>query len=179
MWITAIAVLGGLVTAAVLATGTRPGTAPGSIVRPAPGFTLTDSSGRAVSLASYRGHDVVLYFNEGVGCDACFYQMRDFEQHAAQLQKAGVAILPIVMNPASQIRPELAAFGLRTPYLIDATGSVTRAYGALGEGMHAGLPGHGFVLIDAKGTQRWYGEYPSMYLSTSGLLQQVKAHLGT
>ena len=34
-------------------------------------------------------------------------------------------------------------------------------------------------LIDAKGTQRWYGEYPSMYLSTSGLLQQVKAHLGT
>lgn len=71
------------------------------------------------------------------------------------------------MNPASQIRPELASFGLHTPYLIDSTGSVSRAYGVLGEGMHAGLPGHGFVLIDAHGTERWYGEYPSMYLSTA------------
>jgi len=52
-----------------------------------------------MSLASYRGRDVVLYFNEGVGCDACFYQMRQFEQNAAQLTKAGITILPIVMNP--------------------------------------------------------------------------------
>ena len=52
-----------------------------------------------MSLASYRGRDVVLYFNEGVGCDACFYQMRQFEQNAAQLTKAGITILPIVMDP--------------------------------------------------------------------------------
>jgi peroxiredoxin len=176
IWLAAAAVLAGVITAAVLATGS--GSAQSGAVRPAPGFTLTDTSGRAVSLASYRGHDVVLYFSEGAGCDACFYQMRDFEQHAAELHKAGITILPIVMNPASQIRPELAAFGLHTPYLIDATGSVARAYGALGKGMHAGLPGHGFVLIDARGTQRWYGEYPSMYLPTAGLLGQVRAHLG-
>ncbi|MGE5288590.1 MAG: peroxiredoxin family protein [Micromonosporaceae bacterium] len=179
MWLAAAAVLAGLVTAAVLTTGPRSSSAQDSAIRPAPGFTLTDTSGRAVSLASYRGRDVVLYFNEGAGCDACFYQMRDFEQHAAQLRKAGITILPIVMNTASQIRPELTAFGLHTPYLIDATGSVSRAYGALGKGMHAGLPGHGFVLIDGRGTQRWYGEYPSMYLPTTGLLQQVRAHLGT
>jgi hypothetical protein len=49
----------------------------------------------------------------------------------------------------------------------------------LGKGMHAGLPGHGFVLIDAHGTERWYGEYPSMYLSAAGLIQQVHAHLRT
>ena len=30
---------------------------------------------------------------------------------------------------------------------------------------------------DARGTERWYGEYPSMYLSTAGLIQQVRAHL--
>lgn len=66
------------------------------------------------------------------------------------------------MNPASQIRPELAAFGIRTAYLTDTTGSVSRAYGVLGKGMHAGLPGHGFVLIDTHGIQRWYGEYPSI-----------------
>jgi hypothetical protein len=46
----------------------------------------------------------------------------------------------------------------------------------LGAGMHAGLPGHGFVLIDSAGQQRWRGEYPAMYLSTAGLIAQVKAH---
>jgi peroxiredoxin len=175
MWSAAVLVIGGVITAAALATGS--GSLQHSTVRPAPGFTLTDTSGKTVHLASYRGHDVVLYFNEGVGCDACFYQMRELEQHTAELARAGITILPIVMNPASQIRPELASFGLRIPYLIDTTGSVSRAYGVLGKGMHAGLPGHGFVLIDSRGTERWYGEYPSMYLSAAGLLQQVRSHL--
>jgi hypothetical protein len=71
----------------------------------------------------------------------------------------------------------MAVFGVRTPYLIDATGSVSRGYGVLGKGMHAGLPGHSFVFVDARGMQRWYGEYPSMYLSAAGLIAQVKAHL--
>ena len=149
----------------------------GSVLAAAPGFTLTSTSGRITSLASYRGHDVVLYFNEGVGCDACFYQMREFENHAAELAKAGITIMPIVMNPAGQVRAEMTAFGVRTPYLIDATGSVSAAYGVLGKGMHAGLPGHGFVLIDTHGNERWYGEYPSMYLSAAGLIAQVRAHL--
>jgi hypothetical protein len=43
--------------------------------------------------------------------------------------------------------------------------------------MHAGLPGHSFILIDAQGTQRWYGEYPSMYLSSADLLTQIRIHL--
>ncbi len=161
----------------MLASGSGSGAAQTSAVRAAPGFTLASTAGGNVSLASYRGHDVVLYFSEGVGCDACFYQMREFENHAAGLAAAGITVVPVVMNPASQVRAEMTAFGVRTPYLIDAAGSVSRAYGVLGEGMHAGLPGHGFVLIDARGTERWYGEYPSMYLSTAGLIAQVKAHL--
>ncbi|HEX6527038.1 MAG TPA: redoxin domain-containing protein [Streptosporangiaceae bacterium] len=138
---------------------------------------MASTSGTTVSLASYRGRDVVLYFNEGVGCDACFYQMREFENHAADLAKAGLTIVPIVMNPASQVRQEMTSFGIRTPYLIDTTGSVSAAYGMLGKGMHPGLPGHGFVLIDTRGMERWYGEYPSMYLSASGLIAQANTHL--
>jgi len=175
LWSAAALAVGAVIIAAVLVTSASP--LQHTMARPAPGFTLTTTGGRQVSLASYRGRDVVLYFSEGAGCDACFYQMREFEQHAAQLRKAGITIVPIVMNPASQIRPELASFGLRTPYLIDTTGAVSRAYGVLGKGMHVGLPGHGFVLIDARGTERWYGEYPSMYLSTAGLIAQVRAHL--
>jgi peroxiredoxin len=176
-WLAAAAAAAGLIIATALSAGSGSGSAQSSAVRAAPAFTLASTSGQAVSLASYRGRDVVLYFNEGVGCEACFYQMTEFQAHAADLTRAGITLVPIVMNPAGQVRQEMAAFGIRAPYLIDATGSVSRAYGMLGKGMHAGLPGHGFVLIDSSGTQRWTGEYPSMYLSTAGLIAQVKAHL--
>jgi len=176
-WLAAAAAAAGLIIATALSAGSGSGTAQSSAVRSAPGFTLASTNGQTISLAGYRGRDVVLYFNEGVGCDACFYQMTEFQDHVADLARAGITVVPIVMNPVGQVRPQLAAFGIRTPYLIDATGSVSRAYGMLGKGMHPGLPGHGFVLIDARGIQRWHGEYLSMYLSATGLITQVKAHL--
>jgi peroxiredoxin len=146
-------------------------------IRPAPDFTLTDTTGATVRLADYRGHNVVLYFNEGAGCQSCLYQMVDIERHATQFAAADVVVLPIVMNAAEQIKADMAANGVRTPFLIDTGGGVSAAYGTLGKGMHAGLPGHSFVLIDADGAQRWYGEYPSMYLSSADLLEQVRNHL--
>jgi peroxiredoxin len=145
--------------------------------RLAPDFTLIDTTGTSVHLADHRGHNVVLYFSEGAGCQSCLYQMADIEQDAAQFTAANVVVLPIVMNTAAQIRADMAADGVHTPFLIDSDGKVSAAYGTLGKGMHAGLPGHSFVLIDTTGVQRWYGEYPSMYLSSAELLNQVRAHL--
>ena len=145
--------------------------------RPAPDFALTDTNGATVQLADYRGKNVVLYFNEGAGCQSCLFQMADIERNAAQFTAADVTVLPIVMNTADQIRADMAANGVRTPFLIDTGGKVSAAYGTLGKGMHAGLPGHSFVLIDTQGVQRWYGEYPSMYLSAADLLDQIRTHL--
>jgi peroxiredoxin len=145
--------------------------------RPAPDFALTDTSGATVRLADYRGRNVVLYFNEGAGCQSCLYQMADIERHATQFTAANITVLPIVMNTAEQIKADMAANGVRTPFLIDAGGTVSKAYGTLGKGMHPGLPGHSFVLIDTDGIQRWYGEYPSMYLAPAELLNQVRTHL--
>ena len=144
--------------------------------RPAPDFTLTDTSGATVKLADFRGRNVVLYFNEGAGCQSCILQMADIERMAAAFTAANITVLPIVMNTAEQIKADMAANGVTTPFLLD-DGTVSAAYGTLGKGMHDGLPGHSFVLIDAQGTQRWYGEYPSMYLSSADLLDQVRKHL--
>jgi peroxiredoxin len=145
-------------------------------VRTAPDFTLTDTSGATVHLADLRGHNVVLYFNEGAGCQACLLQMVDIERNSDQFSTLDIMVLPIVMNTAEQIRADMAANGVRTPFLVD-DGTVSAAYGTLGKGMHAGLPGHSFVLIDAEGMQRWYGEYPAMYLSSADLIAQIRAHL--
>jgi len=120
---------------------------------------------------------VLLYFNEGVGCDACFYQMAELEKSGSALSDADLTILPIVMNPVQDTARVLQRFGLTTPYLIDAEGGVSRAYDMLGKGMHANLPGHGFVLIDETGQVRWKMEYPSMFVSADDLLAAVEPYL--
>jgi peroxiredoxin len=148
-----------------------------SVARVAPDFTLTDTSGAQVSLAGLRGKNVLLYFSEGAGCQACLVQMGQIEKDPA-FAAAGLTVLPIVMNTKAQITADMSSNGVRTPFLLD-DGTVSTAYGTIGKGMHAGLPGHSFVLIDKTGKQRWYGEYPSMWLSNADLLKEVRAHLAS
>ena len=148
-----------------------------SVAKVAPDFTLTDTSGAQVSLSALRGKNVLLYFSEGAGCQACLIQMNQIENDPA-FAAAGLTVLPIVMNTKDQILADMAANDVRTPFLLD-DGTVSTEYGTIGKGMHAGLPGHSFVLIDKTGKQLWYGEYPSMWLSNADLLTEVRAHLTT
>lgn len=143
--------------------------------RPAPDFTLPTTQGGTVTLSELRGTPVVLYFNEGAGCGSCTVQMAEIEKNPG-FDQAGITVLPIVMNTAEQILPDLERYGATTPYLLD-DGNVSAAYNTIGTGMHEGLPGHGFVLIDAAGIQRWQGNYPSMWLDPADLLEEVTSRL--
>ena len=145
-------------------------------VRTAPDFTLTDTGGAEHTLAQHRGENVLLYFSEGAGCQSCIVQMGEIEKQADALAQEDVTVLPIVMNTREQITADMAANGVTTPFLLD-DGTVAEAYGTLGKGMHAGLPGHSFVLIDRQGLQRWYGEYPSMWLAPQDLLDEIRSNL--
>lgn len=174
---TALGIVGGVAVAAIIGVGlltSRPTDT--AVVRQAPDFTLTSTSGEQVHLSDYRGKNVILYFSEGAGCQSCLVQMAQIEKSKADFDSAGFTVLPIVMNSRDQIAADMAANGVQTPFLLD-DGSVSTAYGTIGKGMHGNLPGHSFVLIDAQGQQRWYGEYPSMWVAPDELLTQATAHL--
>jgi hypothetical protein len=102
--------------------------------------------------------------------------MGEIEKKAADFATQNITVLPVVMNSKEQITYDMALNGVRTPFLLD-DGTVSDEYGTLGKGMHAGLPGHSSVLIDADGNQRWYGEYPSMRLSPEDLLAEARSRL--
>jgi peroxiredoxin len=164
-WLVGLLVVGTLVTVALLSS--RP-VVDTQISRATP-FTLPTSDGRMVSLSDFAGTPVILYFNEGAGCDSCLQQMAYIEQEPG-FDEAGIAVVPIVMNTADQINADAQRLGVQSAFLLD-DGTVSEAYGTLGTGMHEGLPGHGFVLVDADGMQRWYGNYPSMWLDPTELLE--------
>jgi peroxiredoxin len=172
VWTIALVVIGGVVTAMML--NSRPTSS--SVTRAAADFSLVNTAGDTVRLSESRGHNVILYFSEGAGCQSCLVQMGEIERYKAQFAALDVTVLPIVMNTRDQITRDMAANGVTTPFLLD-DGTVSKAYDTLGKGMHAGLPGHSFVLIDANGTQRWYGEYPSMWLAPQDLLADVRSRL--
>ena len=171
-WTLGLLTVAGVVTAMLLSS--RPETS--TATRVAPDFTLTDTAGNAVRLSDYRGSNVLLYFSEGAGCQSCLVQMREIEKDAKAFADADLTVLPIVMNSRDQIMTDMAANGVTTPFLLD-DGTVSRDYGTLGKGMHAGLPGHSFVLVDKTGRQRWYGEYPSMWRDPQDLLRDVEQRL--
>lgn len=139
-------------------------------------FTMPTTSDTSVTLSKLRGKPVLLYFSEGAGCGACLMQMSEIEKKQADFDALGIRVLPIVMNSKADIKSDMVRYGVKTPFLID-DGTASKAYGVLGKGMHAELPGHSFVLIDSAGVQRWYGEYPSMWLEPSKLLDEIKSRL--
>jgi len=145
---------------------------------PAPEFELSSTDGDVVSLADHRGHDVLLYFSEGVGCDACFYQQAQIEASQQAFADAGLTVLPVVVNPAADVRRELDRFGVTTPFLIDPDRSVSDAYDTIGLGHHADLPGHSFVLVDGDGTMRWRMDEPSMFVDPGRLVDGARQALG-
>jgi peroxiredoxin len=175
-WAVGLLLVAGIITAGLLSS--RPQDQTASDPTPAPTFTLTDTTGSTVDLAAFRGRNVILYFSEGAGCQSCLLQMAKIENKQTEFDAANITVLPIVMNTKDQITADMAANNVKTPFLLD-DGTVSTEYGTIGRGMHAGLPGHSFVVIDTNGMQRWYGEYPSMWLEPADLLAKAQAALAS
>jgi peroxiredoxin Q/BCP len=103
------------------------------IGQPAPAFTLPDQDGKPVSLAAFRGHDVVLYFyprDETPGCTKEACNFRDLWQ---DIQERGAAVLGV--SPDSVASHRAFADHHRLPFtlLSDPDKKVMTEYGAWGE----------------------------------------------
>ncbi len=146
----------------------------------APAFTLASGSGGQVSLADFRGKNVLLYFQEGLSCQPCWDQIKDLEKHQTELRAAGVdAVVSITTDPANLIGQKVRDEKLTIPVLSDPTLQVSHVYQANQYGMMGDMrDGHSFVLVGPDGVITWradYGGAPdyTMYLPTDRLLADL------
>jgi peroxiredoxin len=128
------------------------GNAPSS----APAWSLTDASGKTVSLTQYKGRPVVLIFYEGSGCLYCATQLQSFAQKAKEFADNGIAVVAIGPDTPNELKDSLAGYedggGFPFPLLSDAKLDAFKAYRCVD---FNNQPLHGTFLIDAQGEVRW------------------------
>jgi peroxiredoxin Q/BCP len=99
----------------------------------APDFTLPDADGKEVSLSSYRGRRVVVYFYPAASTPGCTKQACDFRDNLALLADAGVDVLGISPDKPAKLAKFRDNQALTFPLLSDPDRAVLQAYGAFGE----------------------------------------------
>jgi peroxiredoxin Q/BCP len=123
---------------------------------PAPGFTLADAEGLQISLADYRGKNVIVYFYPRAATPGCTAEACDFRDSLASLQGAGYEVLGISPDGPGALASFAADFALTFPLLADEDHAVARAYGAWGERIVDGEIREGIVrstvVVDPEGT---------------------------
>ena len=130
---------------------------------PAPDFTLRDAEGNPVSLSSYRGQRVIVYFYPAAMTPGCTREACDFRDRLGDLSGADTAVLGISPDKPEKLAKFRDKESLTFPLLSDPDHAVEKAYGAYGEKMMYGKKSVGvirstFVIeADGKVAQAYYG----------------------
>ncbi|MBX6169646.1 MAG: thioredoxin-dependent thiol peroxidase [Thermobispora bispora] len=121
----------------------------------APDFTLTDADDNEVSLESFRGRRVILYFYPAAMTPGCTKQACDFRDNLGALTERGFVVLGVSKDKPAKLRQFRERDALTFPLLSDTGLDVHKAYGAYGEKTNYGKTVMGVIrstfVIDPDG----------------------------
>ena len=124
----------------------------------APKFTLPDQTGAEVSLADYRGQDVVVYFYPRDDTPGCTKEACGFRDAWAELRQRGVVVVGISPDQPASHEKFRAKYRLPFTLLADPEKRTLAAYGAWGEKVLYGKKTVGMIrstfVIDGEGVVR-------------------------
>lgn len=99
----------------------------------APAFTLTDASGRKVSLKDFQGKDVIVYFYPKDDTPGCTKEACGFRDLWADIEALGATVVGVSPDDASRHGKFAGKYGLPFTLLSDPDHAVMEQYGAWGE----------------------------------------------
>jgi mycoredoxin-dependent peroxiredoxin len=120
----------------------------------APAFTAASTSGKDVSLSSFRGKcNVLLAFFPLAFTGTCSKELICFTEDFDQFAGRDVDILPISVDSVPALREFKNKLQMKTELLSDFRREISRAYGVLNEERF--FSNRAYFLIDKKGRVRW------------------------
>ena len=103
------------------------------IGNPAPEFSIPDQDGKVVTLQSFRGKQVVLYFYPKDDTPGCTKESCDFRDTESQIIRAGGSIVGVSLDGPESHRKFIKKFGLPFVLLSDEDAVASKAYGVYKE----------------------------------------------
>jgi peroxiredoxin Q/BCP len=113
--------------------------------RKAPEFALPDAAGKRVSLADFKGKDVIVYFYPKDDTPGCTKEACGFRDHWRDLQKAGVVVLGISADSEASHAKFAAKYRLPFTLLSDPDRKVMEGWGAYGDKVMYGRKTKGVI----------------------------------
>jgi peroxiredoxin Q/BCP len=117
----------------------------------APGFTLPSQDGSQISLDSFRGKWVVLYFYPKDMTTGCTIEAHNFQRNQAKFDAANAVILGVSVDTPDSHKQFCAKEGLTFRLLADPEHKAVDAYGSLGNFMGIKIANRNTFLIDPQG----------------------------
>lgn len=140
-------------------------TAMPAVGQTAPGFTLPSQTGAKISLSSFKGKWVVLYFYPKDMTTGCTIEAHNFQAAQAQFTAKNAVILGVSVDSAASHQQFCTKENLTFRLLSDTKQTVVNAYGSLGSN---GMASRNTFLINPQGkiAQEWAGVSPATTVST-------------
>ncbi len=99
----------------------------------APEFRLPSSDGGEVSLADFRGKEVVLYFYVKDNTTGCTKQACSLRDSLGELKRRSAVVLGVSLDDLQSHAKFKAKYSLPFPLLSDTDARVSKAYGVYGK----------------------------------------------
>jgi thioredoxin-dependent peroxiredoxin len=104
----------------------------------APAFTAATSGGGKISLADYKGQNVILYFYPKDDTPGCTKEACGFRDQWADLKKKGAVVLGVSTDKVKSHDKFVEKFKLPFTLVSDEDKKIVEAYGVWGEKMFMG-----------------------------------------
>jgi peroxiredoxin Q/BCP len=136
-----------------------------SVGQAAPTFTLPSQDGSQISLGSFKGKWVVLYFYPKDMTPGCTIEAHNFQRDLTMYEAKNAVILGVSLDNPDSHKQFCTKEGLTFRLLADPSHTVVDAYGSLGNFAGIKIANRNTFLIDPKGkiAQVWTKVDPSVH----------------
>jgi peroxiredoxin Q/BCP len=131
----------------------------------APTFTLPSQEGKPISLDSYKGRWVVLYFYPKDMTTGCTIEAHNFQQDIDKYQKLDAVVVGVSVDSTDSHKEFCAKEGLSFKLLSDQDKTVVAQYGSMGDHNGMKMAKRNTFLIDPQGkiVQVWTAVNPQQH----------------